>query len=132
MIALIHYSWNSRSGVRALYGGYKSIDAIFEAGKAAISAVKAARVAAVAGRTAWSALSTTGRVIGAAGAIFDFFVFIPVDLGVMVKSAYDVHKYKTEGESNSNVAKEIGELIKTLDNNQDDLQKFADGLGTTS
>ena len=131
MIALIHYSWNSRSGVRALYGGYKSIDAIFEAGKAAISAVKAARVAAVAGRTAWSALSTTGRVIGAAGAIFDF-VFIPVDLAVMVKSAYDVHKYKTEGESNSNVATEIGELIKTLDNNQDDLQEFADGLGTTS
>ena len=131
MIAFVNYSWNSKSGVRALYGGYKSIDAIFEAGKATITAVKAARVAAVAGRTVWSTLSTTGRVIGAAGAIFDF-LFIPVDLAVMVKSAYDVHKYKTEGESNSNVAKEIGELIKALDNNRDDLQKFSDGLGTTS
>ena len=131
MFVFVRNSWNSRSGIRALYGGYKTIDGVFEAGKAVISAVKAARVAAVAGHTVWSTLSTTGRVIGAAGAIFDV-VFIPVDLVVMVKSAYDVHKYKTKGESNSNVAKEIGKLIKALDNNQDDLQKFCDGLGTDS
>ena len=109
IFVFVRHSWSSRNGLKALYGGYKAIDAVFEAGKVVGSAIKAARIAAVGGRTV---------------------ALLPVDLAVMVKSAYDVHKYRTEGESNSNVAKEIGQLIKDLEINRDELQKFSDELGT--
>ena len=71
---------------------------MFEAGKVVGSAIKAARIAAVGGRTVWSTVGTAARVAGVVGVIFDA-ALLPVDLAVVLISAYDVHKYKTEGES---------------------------------
>ena len=126
ILAFVLHGWNSKSAGRAFYSTYKTIDGIFEVGKAFGSWIK---FGGVAGRTVWSAASTVTRVIGVVGVAFDV-VSIPIDLGVMLKSAYDVHKYKTKGESNSNVAKEIGQLIKDLEKNRDELQKHSDELGT--
>ena len=117
MFVFIRHHWSSKSGFRATHGGYKTVDAI-------------SGVAAVAGHTVWSTLSTVGQVVCVGGTIFDA-ALIPVDLVVMFKSAYDIHQYKTKGESNSNVAKDIGQVITDLENNRDELQKFFDELGTT-
>ena len=50
---------------------------------------------------------------------------IPIDLTVMMKSAYDVHKYNTGHGSNSAVANEIDKLISDLEEHD---QKMKDNL----
>ena len=55
-------------------------------------------------------------------------VFIPIDLAVMMKSAYDVHKYKTRQGSNSAVANEIGKLISDLEEHEQKMKKNLEEL----
>ena len=102
------------------YRAYKTLDSVFEACKTVYSIIKAGAPAA---RTAWQAASTIARVVSVVGVVFDV-AFIPIDLAVMVKSAYDVHKFKKKGESNSNVAKEIQGLIDKLKKNKEEITKI--------
>ena len=55
-------------------------------------------------------------------------VFIPIDLAVMMKSAYDVHNYKTGQGSNSAVANEIGKLISDLEEHEQKMKKNLEEL----
>lgn len=103
---------------RGVYHSYKFIDGFMDIGRAVKATVTAAR-AGQGARTAWAGLSTFGRVFGIVGVVFDT-VFIPIDLAVMAKSAYDVHQYK-KGKSNSNRAKEVWNLIKDLEVHRDKL-----------
>lgn len=93
-------------------------------GRTAITtATSVAKTGARAGQsTVWAGLSTASRVAGVVGVVFDV-VFIPVDLGFMIKAAIDVHKYETTGKSNSAVATKIGELITQLEEHRDELIK---------
>ena len=51
--------------------------------------------------------------------------YIPIDLAVMMKSVYDVHKYNTGQGSNSDVANEIDKLISDLEDHE---QKMKENL----
>ena len=106
-----------------LWKGYKLIDGAYGGIQTVFSAVKVTKAGGqVAARTAWAGLGTAARVTGAVGVVFDV-VFIPVDLAIMMKSAYDVHKYKKTGKSNSAVAEKIGKLITNLEEHRDELKR---------
>ena len=97
---------------KAMWSGYKLIDGAFDIGKT---------VATVADVTkAGVKVSTAKRVVGVVDVVFDV-VSIPINPFVMVKAATDVHKYKTQGESNSAAAEKIGKLIKQLEQHRDQL-----------
>ena len=103
---------------KVLWTGYKLVDGGFDVGRT---------IATIAGGTAgrttvWAGLSTAKRAFSVAGAVIDV-VSIPLDLYVMIKASIDVHKFKTTGESNSDVANEIGGFIKQLEEHRDELIK---------
>ena len=105
---------------RGVYYSYKLLDGFADIGRTVEKAITTAARAGQAGsRTAWAGLSTFGRVFGIVGVVFDT-VFIPIDIAVMVKSAYDVHQYK-KGKSNSNRAEEVRNLISQLEAHRDKL-----------
>lgn len=96
----------------------------------AITAVRAGTSAATAGtRLTRAGLRTVSGVLRVGGVVLDV-VFIPIDIGVMIKSSYDVHKYKTTGESNSNVARDIGDLIIVLTENLKQMEACKQELET--
>ena len=110
-----------KPAAKAMWSGYKLIDGAFDIGKTVATVAGATKAGAkVSHRTVWSGLSTAKKVVGVVGVVFDV-VFIPIDLLVMVKAAIDVHKYETQGESNSVAAEEIGKLIKQLEQHRDQL-----------
>ena len=127
---VLGFSWNiARPAGRGLWNGYKLIDSMFEGGKAVITAVDLAKLGGQVGRRAlWSGLSTTAKVLGIVGVVFDA-ALIPVDLAFMIKSAYDVHKYKKTGKSNSNAAAKVGKIISELERNQAQLIELYEALG---
>lgn len=56
-------------------------------------------------------------------------LFIPIDIAVMVKSAYDVHKYKNGyGISNSTAASNIGSILTKLEENETNMMDLRDQL----
>ena len=107
-------------GKPAIIGAYNSYNLIktgINAGQIAYRAATIGKAAAIGTRTALSGLSTAAKVLRV-GPVVVNAVFIPVDLLVMLKSAYDVHKYKTGKGSNSDVAEKIGNLINCLENHK--------------
>ena len=100
------------------YNTYKFIDGFAGVTRTIQAAATAVRVGQATARTA---LVGSTRVFGVAGVVFDA-VFIPVDLAVMIKSSYDVHKYKNgEGTSASNHAATVQKLIIDLEKHRDSL-----------
>ena len=108
---------------KGLYCGYKLFDGVADAGRVAYRAVTVGK-AALGARTTLSGLKSVAGIARAAFVALDV-VFIPIDLAVMMKSAYDVHKYKTGQGSNSAVANEIGKLISDLEEHE---QKMKENL----
>lgn len=118
-----------KSGVKGAYGAYQLIDAAWDVGRNIYTAAEIAKAGVqVSARTAWASLSTAGRVVSGVTVAFDL-IFIPIDLAVLIKSAYDVHKYNGgKGTSNSAAAKKIGELIENLEQHQAELEKIQEEL----
>ena len=117
-----------KSGVRGAYSAYQLIDAAWDAGRNIYTAAEIAKAGVQVGtRTVWAGLSTAGRVVSGVTVAFDL-IFIPIDLAVLIKSAYDVHKYKRGRGSNSAVAKKIGEFIENLEQNRAQLKKIQEEL----
>ena len=106
---------------KAMWCSYKVIDGAFDIGKLATTFTSIGKAGAK--TTVWAGLGTARRVVGIVGVVFDA-AFIPVDIAVMIKSSMDVHNYKTTGESNSDAANKIGELITKLEKHTDDLNKL--------
>ena len=100
-----------------MYRSYKLVDGVADAAKATKTAVVAVRAGT---RTLWSGLSTTLRVVSVGAVVLDA-VFIPVDVAVLTKAAYDVHQYNSKGVSNSTRAQEIQEMIERLEEHRDKL-----------
>ena len=117
---MVRHCWQyGKPAGKALWSGYKLIDGTFDVARTTMTVISAAKTGAkVGGTTLWVGLSTAKRVAGVVGVAFDA-VFIPVDLAFMIKAAVDVHKYRETGESNSAVAKTIGDLITKLEQHRD-------------
>ena len=64
--------------------------------------------------SAYTGMNTAARVIGIAGIVLEI-IMIPLDAAILVKSLHDVQKYKRSGNSNSAVAKKIGEIASKLE-----------------
>ena len=116
--------------VRGPYSAYKLIDVAWDVSRNVLTAVEIAKAGAQVGaRTAWTGFSTAGRVVSGVSVAVNL-VLIPIDLAVLIKSAYDVHKYKRGKGSNSAAAKKIGELIESLEQNlvkiQEELREEGD------
>ncbi len=102
------------------------LNGFIHTGRIAKTATSTARALLAGTRTVWASLRPAIRVFGVVSVAIDI-VFIPIDIGVLVKSAYDVHKYK-KGKSNSNVAEEIQKLINNLTEHRDKLKSARDIL----
>ena len=82
----------------------------------------------VGARTVYTGLGTFGRVFSIGGVVLDV-LFIPIDIAVLVKSAYDVHKYKDgAGKSNSAAASNIDSILTQLKENKQELEDVRNQL----
>lgn len=107
---------------------YKLADSSLDFVKAAFGFSSALTRAGIGARTVWSGLNVAGRALSVTGVVFSA-VLIPVDLGIMLKSAYDVHKYDGgKGKSNSSTAKRIGQLISNIEEQQKEIIRLRDTL----
>ena len=76
-------------------------------------------------------LGTFGRALSI-GSLAFAILFLPINTAILVKSAYDVHKYKNgNGKSNSAAAKNIGSVLEKMKKNEVNLIKFRDQLPGT-
>ena len=105
----------------AIWCGYKMIDGFFDVGRN-IATITGQSASAAARTTIWAGMNTAKQVVNVAGAALDV-VTIPIDLFVMIKASIDVHKFRTTGESNSNVARKIGGFITQLEEHRDELKR---------
>ena len=110
---------------KGMFSSYKLVDAVWEVGRSIFTAVEiATSTTKVGARTAWAGLNTGTRIASSVSVVFDIAV-LPIDLIILIKSAYDVHKYKGgKGTSNSAAAEKIGELIKNLEQNKAEMKKI--------
>ncbi len=73
-------------------------------------------------------LGTSGQAFSIGSVALDV-LFIPIIMAILVKSAYDVHKYKNGyGVSNSAAAKNIKNILKKMEENETTLLKVRDQL----
>ena len=83
-------------------------------------------------QSAYFGLGTFGRALSI-GSLAFAILFLPINIAILVKSAYDVHQYKNgNGKSNSAAAKNIGSVLEKMEKNEVDLIKFRDLLPGTS
>ena len=114
---LLRQAWNlTGPTLKAFYNGYKFIDGVADVGRNAVTITYSVRAGVQAGaRTVYFGLGTFGRALSIGSVAFDV-LFIPIDIAVLVKSAYDVHKYKNGyGISNSAAASNIGSILTKLE-----------------
>ena len=64
-------------------------------------------------RIAWTGLHTVAGGLSIAGVALDVAT-LPLDVFVLAKGAYDIHKYRTGKGSNSNAAKRVKKAIDQL------------------
>lgn len=105
------------------YNTGKGTDVVLDSAKTAARAISLGRTAVTGTRLTATGLKTVAGVFRVGSVALDV-IFIPIDLGVMFKAAHDVHKYKNTGESNSDVAIKIGQMIDQLEKNQKLMEKF--------
>lgn len=117
------------AGLKSFYNGYKLIDGATDVGRNAITTTNSVRAGVQAGaRTVYYGLGTFGRAFSIGSVAFDV-LFIPIDIAVLVKSAYDVHKYKNgDGKSNSAAASNIKRILKQMEENETALMKVRNQL----
>lgn len=105
------------------YNTGRGTEVVLDSAKTAARAISFGKAAATGTRLTATGLKTVAGVFRVGSVALDV-IFIPIDLGIMFKAAHDIHKYKTTGESNSNVAIQIGEMIVQLKKNQKLMENF--------
>lgn len=119
----IQYGTLPKNALMIAYNTGKGTDVVLDGVKTATRAISLGRTAATGTRLTATGLKTVAGVFRVGSVALDV-IFIPIDLGVMFKAAYDVHQYKKTGESNSNVAIQIKEMIDQLKENKKLMKKF--------
>lgn len=109
----------SQASPIALYSAYKLVDI----GIDTRHAVRFGRLAAGTSRVAWAGLSTVSGGLSVASVAFDV-VTLPIDLFVIVKGAYDIHKYRTGRGTNSNRACQLEAMIQKLEEHKNNVLKI--------
>ena len=111
---------------KVFYNGYKLIDSVADTGRVVYNVATVGKTAALGTRTTLTGLKSLARIARVLVALDA--VFIPIDLAVMMKSAYDVHKYNSGEGSNSAVADEIGKLISDLEEEEQKMKEILEEL----
>ena len=111
---------------KACYSGCKLIDSVADAGRVVYNVATVRKTAALGTHTTLTGLKSVGRIARIFVALDA--AFIPIDLAVMMKSTYDVNKYRTGQGSNSAVANEIGKLIPDLEEHEQKMKQILEGL----
>ena len=127
---LLRQAWDfTGPTLKTFYNGYKLIDGAADVGRTAITATNSVRAGVRAGaRTVYFGLGIFGRAFSIGSVALDV-LFIPIDVAVLVKSAYDIHKYKNgHGESNSVAAKNIERILEKMKENKTKLKEIQDQL----
>ena len=106
----------SQRGGSAVWSAYKLVDGAVDVGR---TAAAGAKIGASGARVAWAGLSTPLRVVSVVDVVFD-----SVDIATMLKASYDVHQHK-KGNSMSNAACALGELIKELEKERNQIRDFS-------
>ena len=125
LLHLLRQAWNSTEPIlKTFYNGYKLVDGATDVGRNVITVTNSVKAGVQTGaRTVYVGLGTVGRIFSIGGVVLDI-VFIPVDIAVLVKSAHDVHKYKSgQGKSNSAAAANIRSVLAQLEQNKKELQR---------
>lgn len=107
---------------RGAYYSFKIVDSGFDTAKIIRSAVGTARAIKAGTQTSWAVLRTgfsTLKILGVAADIAS----IPLDALVLAKASYDIHKFRTTGESNSYRATEVKGYIDKLEENEKEIKK---------
>ena len=127
---LLKHTWNSTEPVlKTFYNGYKLVDGATDVGRNVITVTNSVKAGVQAGaRTVYVGLGTVGRIFSIGSVVLDI-VFIPIDIAVLVKSAHDVHKYKSgHGKSNSVAAANIRSVLTQLEDNRKEVQRVKNQL----
>ena len=129
---LLRQAWDfGEPTLKTFYNGYKLVDGASDVGRTITNTVRAGTVvkagAQVGARTVYFGLGTFGRVFSIGSVIFDV-VFIPIDIAVLAKSAYDIHKFKNGQGSNSTAASNIRSMLTQLEKNEEKLTEFRNAL----
>ena len=111
---------------KACHSGCKLIDSVADAGRVVYNVATVRKTAALGTHTTLTGLKSVGRIARIFVALDA--AFIPIDLAVMMKSAYDVNKYRTGQGSNSAVANEIGKLLPDLEEYEQKMKQILEGL----
>lgn len=116
---LLKQAWNfTEPTLKTFYSGYKLVDGVTDVGRSAVAVTTTVRTVRagvqVGARTVYTGLGTFGHVFSIGGVVLDV-LFIPIDIAVLVKSAYDVQNYKDgAGKSNSAAALNIDSVLMQL------------------
>ena len=81
-----------------------------------------------AARVAWAGLNTIAGGLSVAGVAIDI-VSVPLDSIVLIKGAYDIHKYRTGKGSNSKASKQIKKTIDQLTEGRQKLMDVQEAIG---
>ena len=122
---LLKSTWKAgEPALNVFYSGYKFIDGVSDVGRNVFKVTNTVRVGVQAGaRGVYLGLGTVGRIFSIGSIALDV-LFIPIDFAVLVKSAYDVHKYKNgKGKSSSSAASNIRKMLEELKQNSDELKE---------
>ena len=82
-------------------------------------------------RTTFTGLKSLGGIARVSFVALEA-VFIPIDLAVMMKSAYEIQKYEAGEGSSSAVANEIGKLISDLEEHEKKMKEILEELESSS
>ena len=125
IVRLLRHTWNSTEPIlKTFYSGYKLVDGATDVGRSTITVTNSIKAGVQVGaRTVYFGLGTVGRIFSIGGVVLDI-VFIPIDIAVLVKSAHDIHKYKSgQGKSNSVAAANIRSVLTQLEENKKEIER---------
>ena len=100
------------------YDGYKVVDGAADIGRAILGVGRFAAGA----RIAFSGLNTVAGGLSIAGVAFDA-VAIPIDLFIIIKGSFDIHKHRTGQGTNSIRANQLSRMIEALEKHRDTIKE---------
>ena len=105
----------ARSG-KAWYDAYKVVDSGIDIARSVGTATRAARAL-------WPTFSAGAQIFSSVGVAFDILA-LPVDLTVIARSSYLIHKYRTGQGHISKTAQKIDKVVEDLEEQKDELVKY--------
>ena len=103
------------AAVKFLYDSYKTVDSVIDVVRLGIQTANLASIGVNVVHIAFAGLNTAAGGLSIASCVFDVLA-LPFDFIVIVKGAYNIHKYRTGKGSNSSMAKGMEQVIRDKKN----------------